>query len=358
MNDQPADTDAVKRRQSEMVERALAQCGRDVAGRVVVVTGAARGIGKTISQAMLKAGAKVAAADKSWAGADAFRSELESSGNGAALTMDLSDAAQLDAAYAATLERFGTVDVLVNNAALVSETLFAPMGHVKTLDTKDSDWETMFGVNVFGTVKMIRRFIRPMLEKGSGSIINVVSSGVLPVSTGGGYFGLRPGTVEMPYQATKAAVMALTFYLGEEVRNDGVAVNAIMPGHTRASWFDATARAYQDRGMAYFMRPAIPEHVVPIMLFLAAQDGRGVAGRLYYVPDWNYDHGYGNYAAWADRALPPDMEAAYSKVEAALPKYDRSGVSHLPFDAVRALFVSAMTTLSSKDGAGGRGAKS
>ena len=147
----------------------------------------------------------------------------------------------------------------MNDAALVSETLFAPLGRVKTLDTKDSDWEAMFKVNVFGVVKAIRRFIQPMLEKGHGSIINVVSSGVLPVAAGGGYFGLRPFTVEMPYQATKAVVMALTFYLGDEVRGQGVAVNAIMPGHTRASWFDTTARAWQERGQVYGFRPVVPE---------------------------------------------------------------------------------------------------
>src|SRR5439155_22223802 len=122
------------------------------------------------------------------------------------IQMELADGQQLDAAYAAVVQRLGTTDVLVNNAALVSETLFYPTGRVKTLDTKDSDWEAMFKVNVFGTVKAIRRFIQPMQEKGRGSIVNVVSSGVLPVSGGGGYFGLRPYTVEMPYQATKASV--------------------------------------------------------------------------------------------------------------------------------------------------------
>ncbi len=345
MSERPVDTDAVKAKQREMLAKAFAQYGGDIAGRVVVVTGGARGIGRTMSEALLKAGAKVVAADKTWVGADGFRQELESSGRGAAVEMDLTNDGQLDAAYDSTIEKFGTVDILINNAALVSETLFAPLGHVKTLDTKDSDWQAMFDVNVFGTVKMIRRFIRPMLEKGRGSIVNVVSSGVLATSTGGAYFGLRPWTVEMPYQATKAAVAALTFYLGEEVRAEGVAVNAIMPGHTRASWFDATARAYQGMGMAYFMRPAIGDHLTPITLFLASQDGRGVAGRLYYVPDWNYDHGFGNYAAWLDHALPADMEATYTKLEAASPKYERAGVSHMPFDALGAMYVAAMSSM-------------
>ena len=205
-------TDAVTTRQRELVAQAIERSRSDFEDRVAVVTGGARGIGKAIAEALLKAGAKVAAADKTWDGSDQFRQQLESSGRGMAILMDVTDDGQLDSAYASVTRRFGTTDVLVNSAALVSETLFAPTGHVKTLDTKDSDWETMFKVNVFGVVKAIRRFVRPMLEKGRGSIINVVSSGVLPISGGGGYFGLRPYTIEMPYQATKAACMALTFY--------------------------------------------------------------------------------------------------------------------------------------------------
>jgi NAD(P)-dependent dehydrogenase (short-subunit alcohol dehydrogenase family) len=330
---------------AELVQQAIDQRREDLEGRVAIVTGGARGIGRTISEGFLKAGAKVVAADRTWAGSESFRDQLEGSGRGLAVEMDVTDDAQLDAAYAKVIERFGTTDVLVNNAALVSETLFAPLGHVKTLDTKDADWKTMFEVNLFGPLKAIRRFIRPMLEKHSGSIINVVSSGILPVSSGGGYYGLRPGSVEMPYQATKAAVMALTFYLGEEVFNDGVAVNAIMPGHTRASWFDATARAYREQGGVYFMRPVIAEHILPIALFLASQDGRGVAGRMYNVPEWNYDHGYGKYTEWHDHSFPAEIEEGYRKVEEAMPKYGRSGVAQTPFDAGRALFAAAMGKL-------------
>jgi NAD(P)-dependent dehydrogenase (short-subunit alcohol dehydrogenase family) len=139
------------------------------------------------------------------------------------------------------------------------------------------------------------------------------------VAGGGGYFGLRPYTLEMPYQSTKAAVTALTFYLADEVRREGVAVNAIMPGHTRASWFDTTARAWLERGQQYSYRPVVPEHVIPIMLFLAAQDGRSVTGMLYPVPDWNYDHGYGSYAAWQDHTFPPELEAQFREAEATTP---------------------------------------
>ena len=314
-----AQPDAQMSAQTEMVNRAVEQARRDLEGRVVVVTGGARGLGKAIAAGLLQAGARVVAADKTWDGADAFRGQLESSGRGMAIQMDLTDDGQLDAACASVLERYGTTDVLVNNAALVSETLFSPTGRVRTLDTSDADWERMFQVNVFGTVKVIRRFIQPMLAQQRGSIVNVVSSGVLPVAGGGGYFGLRPYTLEMPYQSTKAAVTALTFYLADEVRREGVAVNAIMPGHTRASWFDTTARAWLERGQQYSYRPVVPEHVIPIMLFLAAQDAHGVTGMLYPVPDWNYDHGYGSYAAWQDHTFPPELEAQFREAEATTP---------------------------------------
>jgi NAD(P)-dependent dehydrogenase (short-subunit alcohol dehydrogenase family) len=342
--------EALKARQDEMVRQAIQQYRRQLEDRVTVVTGGARGIGRAIAEGLLAAGAIVVVIDKSWDGEEGFRQQLEMSGKAIALHMDAADDAMLDDAYAVVANRFRTVDVLINNAALVSETLFHPVGHVKTLDTKDSDWEIMFRVNVFGVVKAIRRFIQPMIEKGSGSIINVISSGVLLSHQGGAYFGLRPWTVEMPYQATKAAVMALTFYLAEEVRKQGVAVNAIMPGHTRSSWFDATARAWSKQGMVYFQRPVVPHHVIPIVLFLATQDGLGTTGRLFYVPEWNYDHGYGDYAAWLDYSLPADLEEMYSRLEAVMPKYERAGVSHLPFDAWAALWMAAMERLSSEKG--------
>src|SRR5712671_4129409 len=124
----------IQQRQKEMSERAIRERGPGVEGRVVVVTGGARGIGRAMAAGLLRAGAKVVAADKTWVGANEFRNDLESSGRGMAVEMDVTDDDQLDAACRAVLDRFGTVDALINNAALVSETLFAPFGHVKTLD--------------------------------------------------------------------------------------------------------------------------------------------------------------------------------------------------------------------------------
>ncbi|HEY3115459.1 MAG TPA: hypothetical protein VGK54_01830, partial [Chloroflexota bacterium] len=92
------------------------------------------------------------------------------------------------------------------------------------------------------------------------------------------------------------------------------AVNAIMPGHTRGSWFDENARGQMERGEPVGQRPAVCEHVVPVTLFLAGQDARGVTGMLYDVPVWNYDHGYGRHEGWRDYSLPPDLEVEFAKV--------------------------------------------
>jgi NAD(P)-dependent dehydrogenase (short-subunit alcohol dehydrogenase family) len=291
------------------------------------------------------------ALDRSWADAEEFQAELVAH-DCLALEADVTDDGALDAAYSEVIGRFGTVDVLVNNAGLVSETLFAPHGHVKLLDTQDSDWETMFGVNVFGTVKVIRRFTRPMTESGHGSVVSIVSSGILTSSTGGGYFGARPWSVEMPYQASKSALATLSFYLAQETFHLGLAVNSVMPGHTRASWFDDTARAFhEDGGSVYFMRPLVPEHMVPIMLFLSSQavarEGqRAVTGRLFHVPDWNYDHGYGDYRLWLDHNLPDELEVGYRRLESVLPDYWRAGLARAPFDVERVVFASGLDRLS------------
>ena len=97
----------------------------------------------------------------------------------------------------------------------------------------------------------------------------------------------------------------------------------------------------------YFMRPLVPEHMLPIILFLSAQAGARppVTGRLFHVPDWNYDHGYGDYRVWGDHDLPEDLERGYQQLEAVLPQLQRAGIARAPFDAERVAFGAAMARL-------------
>lgn len=275
----------------------------DLKGRVAVVTGGARGMGRAYVRGFLSEGVKVVASDKSWAEVGDFRKELGDNPDALALEMDVTDAAQIENVYRACLDRFGTVDVLVNNAGMRQRDLFPPAGRVTTLQTKDSDWERMFGVNVFGVLKVTRRFIQPMIEKRRGSIINVVSSGILSHSQGGGYTALRPNSREMPYMSSKAALATLSFYLADEVKEHNVAVNIIIPGHTRTTGFDEQNKARLAMGAPRGPLPVVPEHVVLLALYLATQDAKGITGKMFDVMQWNREHGLGGHDRWVDKSF-------------------------------------------------------
>ena len=284
--------------------------------KVVVVTGAARGMGRAYVQGFLEKGAKVAALDRSWVPTgvsgdrdDAFARELQERDDAITLTCDITDSEQIQRAFDATMQRFGTVEVLINNASLRQIDLFPPTGAVLTLDTKDSDFEKMFAVSVFGTLKVTRAFIKPMLEKRSGSIIAVSSGGGIPRPDPDGMTMSLAGTSrEQPYQSAKAAVTALFGYLAAEVKPQNVAVNIINPSSAKTTGYEERALARAAIAGTATARPAgqgggrsaRPEHVVPIALFLAEQDATtGVTGKLFNVMQWNAANGFGGPEVWA-----------------------------------------------------------
>jgi NAD(P)-dependent dehydrogenase (short-subunit alcohol dehydrogenase family) len=271
--------------------------------RVVVVTGAARGMGRAYVLAFLEAGARVVATDRSWEDADRPTADAR---NILIADMDVTDDAAIDHAFEAALAKFGTIDVLINNAAVRQRDLFPPTGRTTTLETKDSDWQKSFAVNIFGALKVTRRFIRPMIDKRRGSIINTVSSGILHHSHGGAYMALRPNSREMPYQSSKAALATMSFYLADEVREHNIAVNILIPGHTRTTGFDEQNRARLSRGARPGPMPVVPEHMVPLALHLAQQDASSLTGRMFDVMLWNLEHGHGGHDRWVDRSFSYD----------------------------------------------------
>jgi NAD(P)-dependent dehydrogenase (short-subunit alcohol dehydrogenase family) len=290
----------------------------DLTGHVVAVTGGARGMGRAMVKGFLAKGAKVVAMDLSWDPTgfsgdndNAFLSELQDRQEDVLIsTVDISDATQVEKSYQATLEKFGTVDVLVNNAGLRQRNLFPPTGKITTLETEDSDWEKMFAVGVFGTLKVTRQFIKPMLEKQSGSIVSVISGGAMHTALGGAYVAQRSSSREMPYQSAKAATMTMMFYLADEVQESNVAVNILIPGNARTTGYDEQNDARRAEGQTG-NRPGrismLPEHIVPITMFLANQDANtGLTGRCFDVPTWNMEHGLGGPEAWRD----PDANRA------------------------------------------------
>lgn len=281
-----------------------------VENKVVVVTGAARGMGRAYVQGFLERGARVAALDLSWVPTglsgdrdDEFARELEKRDDGLMLTCDITDDEQIREAFDATMKKFGTVDVLIDNASLRQFNLFPDRAEpVTILETADSDFQKMFAVSLFGCLKVIRAFIQPMIEKQQGSIINVSSNGGVTVSEEDGVWTLnRPGSREQPYQSAKSAFTCLSGYLADEVKPHNVAVNTIFPSGSRTTGWEERQeiRAAATGQPVRLSGGIIPEHVVPIALWLAEQDVKtGVTGHIYDAMKWNQKHGFGGPEAW------------------------------------------------------------
>jgi NAD(P)-dependent dehydrogenase (short-subunit alcohol dehydrogenase family) len=273
----------------------------DLNGSIAVVTGAARGIGRAISRGLLEAGASLVAADRAWDGAETARHEYEQSGRALIVSFDLNNVQTVALARDRTLDRFGHVDILVNNAALRMRDLFFPAGLSTVLDAKESDWDAMHRVIVTGTLNVIRAFVPAIRISGKGgSIVMIGSAGSLQIEhDGDGTWRARRVTPKnQPYDAAKAALASLTFSMAHELKDDGIAVNLVWPSGTITTGSEEMRAARIAAGVdtGRFFRP---EHVVPPVLHLARQGGTDAqtATALDALP-WNAHHGFGERDEW------------------------------------------------------------
>ncbi|HEU0075472.1 MAG TPA: SDR family oxidoreductase [Dehalococcoidia bacterium] len=282
-----------------------------VEGLVVVITGAARGMGREYVRGFLREGAKVVALDVSWTPTgvsnddEDFAAELSGNDDALVLTTDLTVDTQVKRAFEATMQRFGTVDVLINNAGLRQRNLYPPSGAITVLETEIGDWQRMIDTHVYGALRTIKAFAPTMIEKRRGSIINVGS---------GGSLGQNPATMEQPYKAAKAALISLSMYLAHEIKPHNVAVNVLLPGGTRSTGSDEQQAgrnelrsALSDGEMSWTGLRVNADHVVPLALHLAEQDASTQTGEILAAMTWNQENGLGGIETWG---YAPDVEAA------------------------------------------------
>ena len=242
-------------------------------GKVAVVTGAGgRGnsIGRAYALGLAAAGASVVVADLDGAGAERVAAEIAASGGkSAGVQVDIAERASVDAMAAFVAERFGGADILVNNAAIMSEMLLS-----RAIDYPLAEWNRMLAVNVTGALNCCQALVPQMRVRGGGRIVNQVSGGAFPA-----------GSV---YGITKLALTGLTTTLATELGKEGIHVNAIAPGSTASDARNAmTATSLPFRALmeqVVTMRyEGQPDELVGALLLLCSPAGSWIHGQVLHV---------------------------------------------------------------------------
>jgi 3-oxoacyl-[acyl-carrier protein] reductase len=233
-------------------------------GRVAVVTGAASGIGAGIAVAFAREGADVVVVDLvEEEQARHVLAQVEHQGRKAMFVRaDVADEAAVRWMAEQVLDRFGHVDVLVNNAGIFTQSLLENL--------PVADWDRVVGVNLRGTFLCIRALLGHMLERGSGRIINIASQ-----------LGQIGGVEVAHYSASKAGVIGLTKALAREVASRGVLVNAIAPGPIRTPLLESETEEWRRAKLAELpiSRFGEVEEVSPTAVLLASDDGSYYVGQ-------------------------------------------------------------------------------
>ena len=242
--------------------------------RVAIVTGGGHGIGRTYALGLAGEGAKVVIAEIDAKAADEVAKEIEAQGGQAlAVPTDVSTEESTQAMAHRTMDRFGGIDVLVNNASIFAT---VPMSRVGFEDISIEEWDRLMAVNLKGPWLCCRAVVPYMRQRGKGKIINISSGTIMD---GGG--GTRAH-----YVASKAGVMGLTRTLAQELGKDNICVNTLAPGST-LSEVDPSPEvlAFRQRTAAgrALKRVERPDDLVGTVLFLASDDADFITGQMILV---------------------------------------------------------------------------
>jgi 3-oxoacyl-[acyl-carrier protein] reductase len=235
--------------------------------RVALITGASQGIGRATALALASAGAKVIVAARNREKLDALVQEIVASGGQAmAVTMDVADAEQVKAAFKLGIEKFGRLDILVNNAAVTRDGL--------SLRMKLDDWESVLRTNLTGAHLCIQQALAVMVRQRYGRIINM-SSVVAETGNAG----------QSNYVAAKAGLIGLTRAIANEVASRSITVNAIAPGFVVSPMTDPLPEKVKEEMLARIplRRMGQDGEIAAAVVFLASDEAAYITGHVLDV---------------------------------------------------------------------------
>jgi 3-oxoacyl-[acyl-carrier protein] reductase len=243
--------------------------------KVAIITGGGSGIGRATSLAFAREGAKVVAAARNLSRLEEVAEAIKAKGGKArAIQTDISNHEQIKRLVAQTIDEFGQIDILVNNAAAMAT------NNADTVDMNLDNWDATLAVTLTGTMLCAREVLKNMIPRKSGNIVNVSSVA-----------GLSGVPKESPYATTKWGIIGFTETLAIEVGKYNIRVNCVSPGATLTDEFDEwIKRSAKDAGLTYeqvmtklcdnnaLKRGAQPEEIANCIVFLASDDSSAMTG--------------------------------------------------------------------------------
>ncbi|MBW8183881.1 3-oxoacyl-ACP reductase FabG [Shewanella nanhaiensis] len=236
----------------------------DLAGKVALVTGASRGIGRAVAETLVAAGARVVGTATSERGAAAIQEYLGDSGLG--LVLNVTDGQSVTDLFAAIKEKEGDVNILVNNAGITRDNLLMRM--------KDDEWGDIIDTNLTSIFRTSKAVMRPMMKKRHGRIINI-----------GSVVGSMGNPGQTNYCAAKAGLIGFTKSLAKEVASRQITVNAIAPGFIQTDMTDELTEEQQQGIMSQvpMERLGQAQEIANAVLFLASDSAAYITGETLHV---------------------------------------------------------------------------